>query len=1075
MDSERWQNVERLYHAAMECEESQRAAFLTGACGGDDALRREVESLVSCGGRSGRFIEGSALEVVAQVLAADEGDGYDPAADEDRIVREMIGKRISQYRIVEQLGRGGMGEVYRAVRADGHYQKQVAIKLVRAGRDSGSVIGRFKNERQILASLDHLNISRLLDGGATEEGVPYFVMELVEGQPIDEYCDAHRLAISARLKIFLQVCSALQYAHQHHIIHRDIKPSNILVSEEGVPKLLDFGIAKILASEALPRVGGAVELTQTFRVFTLKYASPEQIKGEPITAASDGYSLGVLLYELLTGHRPYRLKTRTPAEIEQAICEEEPLKPSTVVTRAEEQTLADGTTTTITPEEISQARDSDPQQMHSRLLGDLDAIVMMALRKEPHRRYASVDDFSEDIRRHLEGLPITARPSTIVYRGTKFVRRHKELAVGTLILLVLLGGLAIVAMRIGLWQQWYASKPKLDQQKDTILLADFANYTGDSVFDSALRQGLAADLGQSPFLNILPDRAITRQLENMGLPRETRLTTEVAREACRREKGKAMLLGSISSIGSRYAITLKAVDCGSEETLDAEQAEAERREDVLRKLHEMASNMRRKLGESPDSVQKYDTPLQQATTPSLEALQAYSKAGKTWLSHGEAEAVPLFKQALEIDPTFAVAWADLGITYFNLGEAGLSAEYGKRAYELRQRVTEKERFYIDSNYYMNVTGELEKAAAVFKEWKQVYPRELGPYINYGSVASKLGWLEEALANDRGALQLRKDSFFAYRALSDDYLNLNRLDDAKDILDGARAHKEMDLPLLPYFYRLAFLREDAKEKERCLSAATASGQPLIESALLSSQADTEAFQGHLKKARELSRGAIAAALLAEEKEGAANWQVTQALREAEFGNTSQARQDAKAALALVKSKNIQVAAALAFARTGDLATAQAMAADLQERFPTDTLLTKYWLPSIRAAIAISRKNADQAIGYLQAASPYELGEGRPPFSSGGTLYPAYLRGQAYLETKQWQAAAGEFRKILEHRGLVWNFPLGALANLQLGRAYAASDDLVAARLFYQAFLTRWHDSDPDVPILRQAKAEYAKLQ
>ncbi len=476
MDSERWQNVERLYHAAMEREESQRAAFLAGACGGDEVLLREVESLVAYGGRSGKFIEGSALDLLAPDLAGDEGDGIDPADnDEGRI----IGKKISQYRIVEQLGLGGMGEVYRAVRADGQYQKQVAIKLVRAGQDSGSVIVRFKNERQILASLDHPHIARLLDGGATDEGVPYFVMELVEGQPIDKYCDSHKLGIPARLKLFLQVCSALQYAHQRQIIHRDIKPSNILVTEDGVPKLLDFGIAKVLETTALI---GEVGSTRTmFRAFTPDYASPEQIKGELIGNASDVYSLGVLLYELLTGHRPYRFKTRTPAEIEQAICEAEGLKPSAVVTRVEERTLADGTTTAITPEEISLARDSDPRQMRSRLVGDLDAIAMMALRKEPTRRYASVRDLSEDIRRHLEGRPITARPSTIAYRGTKFIRRHRELAVSVVIflVLVLIGGLAII-------RRWEVSKLGSGPQREVARRQLTANTPGNPVISASI-------------------------------------------------------------------------------------------------------------------------------------------------------------------------------------------------------------------------------------------------------------------------------------------------------------------------------------------------------------------------------------------------------------------------------------------------------------------------------------------------------------------------------------------------------------------------------------------------------------
>jgi serine/threonine protein kinase len=475
MDAERWQNVERLYHATLEREESQRAAFLTRACGGDEAMRREVESLISYGNRSGRFIEGSAFEIVAPALAADGGDEQDPASDERRI----IGKRISQYCIVEQLGSGGMGEVYRAVRADDQYQKQVAIKLVRAGADSGFVINRFKNERQILATLDHPNVARLLDGGATEEGLPYFVMELVEGQPFDQYCHSHKLGIPARLQLFLQVCSALHYAHQQQIIHRDIKPANILVTAEGVPKLLDFGIAKIL-DDSVP--AGPVGQTQTrFRAFTPEYASPEQIKAEPIGTASDVYSLGVLLYELLTGHRPYRFKTRTPSEIERAICEEEPLKPSTVVTRAEEQTLVDGTTISITPEVISGVRDSDPRRMHNCLLGDLDAIALMALRKEPHRRYASVHDLSEDIRKHLDRVPIAARPSTIAYRGSKFIRRHGELAVGALVFLtlVLLGGLAIV-------QRSEVSKRGVGSQRGVGRRQLTANAPGNQVISAAI-------------------------------------------------------------------------------------------------------------------------------------------------------------------------------------------------------------------------------------------------------------------------------------------------------------------------------------------------------------------------------------------------------------------------------------------------------------------------------------------------------------------------------------------------------------------------------------------------------------
>jgi serine/threonine protein kinase/tetratricopeptide (TPR) repeat protein len=1064
MDSERWQNIERLYHAALECEEGQRAAFLTRACGSDEALLQEVESLVFYGSRSERLIEGSALELVAPAIAADEGDEHDPASDECR----MIDKKISQYRIVEQLGRGGMGEVYRAYRADGQFQKQVAIKFVRAGQESGSVIGRFKNERQILAGLDHLNIARLLDGGATEEGVPYFVMELVEGQPIDEYCDTHRLRMLARLQIFLQVCSALEYAHQHQVIHRDIKPSNILVTEEGVPKLLDFGIAKILDSGVVAGMDG---LTQTmFRVFTPKYASPEQIKAEPITMASDVYSLGVLLYELLTGHPPYRLKTRAPAELEQAICEQDPLQPSVVVTRVEEEILADDSTPAITPEEISRARGSDPKQMHSCLLGDLDAIVMMALRKEPHRRYASVHDFSEDIHKHLEGLPINARPSTIAYRGAKFVRRHRELAVGTLVFLVLLGGLFASDILLH-WGWSRAPTRKTLTEKDFVVLADFANSTGDAVFNDTLKTALSVSLRQSPFLNVLPDSQVAKTLQLMTRPPSTKLTLEVTRELCQRAGGNAYIAGSVASLGSEYVLALKAVNCESGDALAQEQVTAASKEKVLDALGKAASKLRVELGESLASIQKHDAPLEQVTTPSLEALQAYTVAMGTWRSQGDMAAVPLFKRAIGLDSNFALAHASLAVMYSNLNEPALSAESAKKAYELRLRVTERERFAIDWKYYESVTEELDQMAEVNEQRKQMYPRDLASYVNLGLVDSLLGRPNQALDNGLMGLQLGSDYSVVYSNLSVNYMSLDRLDEAKAILDQARA-RQLDDSLLPNYYQLAFLRDDAKEMDRCVSAST--GKSGIEDQLLSSQSDTEAFHGRMEKAREYSRRAVASALAAGEKEMAAGWQGNAALREAEFGNAAEAKQQAAAALAVASNRDVQVAAAMAFARAGALTRAQTMAGELRKSYPKGTLLNNYWLPCIRAAMAIRHGDPQLAIGFLQVTAPYELG-GMPPSPSGATLYPAYLRGEAYMSMRRWSQAAAEFQKILDHRGLVWNFPLSVLARLQLGRAYARTGDTAGARKEYMDFLSLWRDADPNIPILREAKAEFGRLK
>ena len=609
-------------------------------------------------------------------------------------------------------------------------------------------------------------------------------------------------------------------------------------------------------------------------------------------------------------------------------------------------------------------------------------------------------------------------------------------------------------------------------EKDTIVLGDFSNTTGEPVFDDTLKRGLTVDLEQSTFLNILSEDAIARQLRYMGRSVETRLTPDVAREVCQRENSKAVLEGAIALIGGHYVITLRAMDCRDGSSLDVEQVEADGRERVLGKLHEAGKRLRTRLGESLPSIQKNDTPLEQATTSSLEALQVYGRANKAFRSQGESAALPLFKHVLELDPGFAVAYADLGTLYCNTGEASLCASYVKKAYEIRDRATEKEQFYIDSNYYMLATGELEKAAEVFKQWKQEYPRDLAPYLNLSAIATNLGQMETALNNDLEGAQLKKESLLIFRNLSYDYLNLNRLDDAAKILEQARA-KKMDAPLLANSYQLAFLRDDRTQMARCVSAA--SGDSAIEAGLLADQADTEAFHGHLAKARDYSRKAVDASLVADAREDAAGWKATAAMREAEFGNAAAAVQDGKDALALSSSRNVQVAAALAFARAGDQRQAERIAADLEAKFPLDSLLTRYWLPTIHAALHLSHNDPGLALIDLSVTSPYELGGSVPPFASGATLYPVYLRGLALVETNQADRAAAEFQKFFDHRGLVWNFPLGALAHYQLGRAYAASGDAARAKVAYQDFLSLWHDADPRIPILERAAAEYHKLQ
>ncbi len=426
MESERWRKVEELYHSAAEMPESRRSAFLREACVGDESLGNEVKSLLAYQNKAEGFIEMPAIEVAARILA------QGPNLEEDSAA-VPAGRIVSRYRILEKIGTGGMGDVYRAARADGQFTKEVAIKFVRGGFDTAFVLQRFRNERQILASLDHPNIAHLLDGDTTDDGIPYLVMELVKGTPIDQYCDSHHLNVTQRLQLFRDVCSAVQYAHQRLVIHRDLKPSNILVTEAGIPKLLDFGIAKILD----PAAGAETTLAHPM---TPEYASPEQIRGEPITTATDVYSLGVVLYHLLSGHSPYLRDTKSAHELARAICDRDPARPSTVILKTEKARVEGKSV--LTPEEAASSRGESPAKLRRRLAGDLDDITLMALRKEPNQRYGSVERFAEDIRNHLEGRPVNASKGSGNYRARKFVMRHRVGAAATAaIVLALAGGI----------------------------------------------------------------------------------------------------------------------------------------------------------------------------------------------------------------------------------------------------------------------------------------------------------------------------------------------------------------------------------------------------------------------------------------------------------------------------------------------------------------------------------------------------------------------------------------------------------------------------------------------------------
>jgi DNA-binding winged helix-turn-helix (wHTH) protein/Flp pilus assembly protein TadD len=627
----------------------------------------------------------------------------------------------------------------------------------------------------------------------------------------------------------------------------------------------------------------------------------------------------------------------------------------------------------------------------------------------------------------------------------------------------------VVGLAVGGWLSFSRKAHELTD-KDTVVLADFANGTGDGVFDDTLKQALAVDLGQSPFLNILSETQVRQTLRQMTRSPGERLTQDLAREVCLRAGSKAYLAGSIVALGTQYVIGLEALNCANGDVLGREQVTAISKEQVLPALGQAAAKLRNEMGESLSSVQKFDVPLSQATTSSLEALKALALASKVSREKGAIEALPFQRQALELDPNFALAYNDLGIDYANLNQPQLAAANLKKAFDLRDRVAEYEKFAITANYYRLVTGELEKSNQTYEQWIQVYPHRSSAYGHLGSEYMILGQFDKAATETREYVRLEPASMVGYVNLGQIYLALNRFDEARTTTEEALGRKLEGLGLHLNLYALAFFQRNMAAMKEQVDWAV--GKPLAEDWLLSLESNTQAWSGHLTKARELSRQAVESARRADEEEPAASWEANAALREALFGNAVAARQSAAAALA-ARSRDAEAQAALAYAFASDPAHAQSLADDLNNRFAQDTVVQMVWLPTIRAQIEAGRKHPDKSIELLEATTPYELGM-LSASASDSCLYPVYVRAQAYLSEQQ-SGAAAEFQKILDHRGLLWNCATGALAHLGLARAYALEGETANARAAYQDFLTLWKDADPDIPILKQATAEYAKLQ
>jgi eukaryotic-like serine/threonine-protein kinase len=666
----------------------------------------------------------------------------------------------------------------------------------------------------------------------------------------------------------------------------------------------------------------------------------------------------------------------------------------------------------------------------------------------------------EEVRALLSPTAVPASPSS-----ARLAWKHTYLSA------VLLTS-AITLVAAGMYWR-FGGKGKLTD-KDTIVLADFTNTTGDSVFDGTLRQGLAIQLEQSPFLNVISDERIHQTLRLMDQAADSKLTPEMARELCQRTASSAVLDGSIAQIGAQYLLTLRAVNCVSGESLASTEAQASDKNHILDALGRTASEIRNKLGESLNSVQKFDLPLEQATTPSLEALKSLSLGQKVLLASGDDVATPFFKRAIEFDPNFALAYAHLGITSTVLGESGAAAGYIRKAYELRDRVSEPEKYFISTLFYKEVSGNIERARQSCEQWVQVYPRSELPHTYLlGAVYPVIGQFEKAVQEGKEAIRLNPDTPIPYGFLMFSYIALHRLDEAKETYEQARGRK-LDSPFFHLaLYELAFLKNDAVEM--ATQVAWSADRPGLEDQFWALEADTAAYSGRVRQARDFSRRAMDSAQRTGKKEAATTYVAVSSLLEGLFGNFGEARRRAALAMTGTPNRDSQYMAALALAFAGDRERAQALAADLDRRFPEDTIVRFNYLPTLRAKLAVSQGKASEAIDSLSAAAQYELGQSTATAYDWTALHPAFVRGEAYLAARQGREAAAEFQKILDHRGIVLNSAIGALAHVGLARAYLFQGDTAKAKAAYDDFLALWKDADPDIPILKQARAEYAKLK